>query len=53
MNGRYGPYVKHGRTNASLPKGTDPDEVTLEVGLDLIAKKRAKGSGKRKKKKSG
>ncbi|WP_428276112.1 type I DNA topoisomerase [Candidatus Palauibacter sp.] len=38
--GRYGPYVKHGKTNASLPKGTEPDEVTLDVALDLLKKRK-------------
>ena len=38
--GRYGPYVKHGKTNASLPRGMEPDEVTLDVALDLLKKRR-------------
>ena len=38
--GRYGPYVKHGKTNASLPKGTEPDEVTMDVALDLLKKRK-------------
>ena len=29
-SGQYGPYVKHGKTNATLPKTSTPDEVTLE-----------------------
>ncbi|MSP20971.1 MAG: type I DNA topoisomerase [Alphaproteobacteria bacterium] len=36
-SGRYGPYVKHGKTNATLPKGTEPDSVTLEQALPLLA----------------
>ncbi len=40
--GRFGPYVKHGKIYASIPRGTDPDEVTLEQALDLIAAKAAK-----------
>ena len=40
--GRYGPYVKHGRTNATLPKGTDMDGLGLEQALELIAAKAAK-----------
>ena len=44
--GRYGPYVKHERTNASLPKGTDADAVTLDVALELIAARAARGRGR-------
>ncbi len=42
LDGRYGPYVKLGKTNASLPKGTKPEEMTLEKALELIEEKRAK-----------
>ncbi|MEM6762793.1 MAG: type I DNA topoisomerase [Pseudomonadota bacterium] len=45
--GRYGPYVNHGKINATLPKGTDPETVTIEAALELIAAKAAKaGTGK-------
>lgn len=40
--GRYGPYVKHGKTNASLPKGVALEDVTLEQALALLAEKKAK-----------
>ena len=42
-NGRYGPYVRHGKVNATLPKDTTPEEVTLEEGLALLAARVAKG----------
>ncbi len=50
MDGRYGPYVKHLKTNATLPKGIEPDQVTLEKAVELIAAKAAKGGKKKKKK---
>ncbi len=45
-DGRYGPYVNHGKINATLPKDLDPQAVTLEKALELIAEKAAK-SGKK------
>lgn len=44
-DGRYGPYVNHGKVNATLPKGKDPLSVTLEEALELVAAKAGK-SGK-------
>ncbi|WP_350334621.1 type I DNA topoisomerase [Coralliovum pocilloporae] len=38
-DGRYGPYVNHGKVNATLPKDSDPQAVTLEQALELIAAK--------------
>ena len=42
-SGRYGPYARHGKINATLPKGLSPDDITLEEALELIAAKVAKG----------
>ena len=42
-SGRYGPYVRHGKINATLPKNVSPDAVTMEMALELIAAKAAKG----------
>ena len=42
LEGRYGPYVKHGDTNASLPDGTGVDDVSLEEAVELIEERRAK-----------
>ena len=43
-DGRYGPYVKHGKVNASLPKDMSVEDVTLEKALELL---QAKDSRKR------
>jgi len=52
LDGRFGPYVTDGETNASLRKGMDPKEMTFEAALDLLAERAAKGPTKRKKKKA-
>jgi DNA topoisomerase-1 len=39
MAGRFGPYVKSGKINATLPKGTAPEDLTLEAALPLLAAK--------------
>jgi DNA topoisomerase-1 len=50
-SGRYGPYVRHGKINATLPRDMAPEAVTLEEALEMIAAKAAKGgSGKTVKK---
>ncbi|HEX2817374.1 MAG TPA: DNA topoisomerase, partial [Phenylobacterium sp.] len=48
LSGRYGPYIKHGATNANVPRGTDPQDVTLEQAVLLLAERAAKGGGKKK-----
>ncbi|TWU35863.1 type I DNA topoisomerase [Novipirellula artificiosorum] len=50
LDGRYGPYVTDGETNASLRKGMEPNEMTFEAALDLLAERAAKGPTKKKKK---
>ena len=47
-SGRYGPYARHGKINATLPKGVSPDDITLEEALELIAAKAAKGPTSKK-----
>ncbi len=39
-DGRYGPYVTDGKTNVTIPKNTDPKDVTLEQAIAMLAKKR-------------
>jgi DNA topoisomerase-1 len=48
MEGRYGPYVKWEKVNATLPKDVEPDDVTMDVAVKLIAEKAAKTGGKKK-----
>ncbi|MFC5068239.1 type I DNA topoisomerase [Flaviflagellibacter deserti] len=43
--GKYGPYVSHGKINATIPKSRDPDSFTLEEAISLIAAKAAAGGG--------
>ncbi|GLT01163.1 DNA topoisomerase 1 [Sphingobium jiangsuense] len=53
MEGRYGPYVTDGTTNATLPKTVAPDALTLEEAAQLIDDRAAKGgAGKKKTKKA-
>ncbi len=50
MEGRFGPYVTDGTTNATLPKSSDPATLTLEEAIALIDARAAKGPAKGKKK---
>lgn len=47
MPGKYGPYVKWAKVNATLPKGVEPEAVTLDEALVLIAEKAGKSGGKK------
>ncbi|HET8600392.1 MAG TPA: type I DNA topoisomerase [Segeticoccus sp.] len=47
-DGRFGPYVTDGETNATLRKDDDPATITPERGFELLAEKRAKGPSTRK-----
>ncbi|OED47140.1 DNA topoisomerase I [Rhodobacteraceae bacterium (ex Bugula neritina AB1)] len=47
LDGRYGPYVKWEKVNATLPKDVEPKDVTMELAVQLIAEKSSKG-GKKK-----
>jgi DNA topoisomerase-1 len=47
MAGRYGPYVRWGKVNATLPKSVSPDTVTLEQALAIVAERIEKTGGKK------
>jgi DNA topoisomerase-1 len=46
-DGRFGPYVTDGETNATLRKDDDPESITPERGYELLADKRARGPAKK------
>ena len=46
FEGRYGPYVKHGKVNATIPKEKTIEQVTLEEALGWLQERAAKGGGK-------
>lgn len=48
MNGRYGPYVKWEKVNATLPRDVTPEDLTVEQALELIAAKAGKSPVKKK-----
>ncbi len=47
-DGRYGPYVKHGSTNATLPAEQSPETATLEQALEWLAQKEARAKGSKR-----
>ena len=46
LDGRYGPYVNHKSTNATLPKEADPQSITFAQALQMLAEREGKGSGR-------
>ena len=48
MDGRYGPYVKHNAVNATIPRGTDPQDVDMDMAVALLKARIAKGPAKKK-----
>jgi DNA topoisomerase-1 len=52
LSGRYGPYVKHGKINATLPKGREPADLTVDEAVKLIEERAAKSGKKPAKKKA-
>src|SRR5690606_12904697 len=47
-SGRYGPYVQHGKIRATLGKSQEPESLTLEEAVELIAIKAAKDAPAKK-----
>ncbi|MDJ0947808.1 MAG: type I DNA topoisomerase [Alphaproteobacteria bacterium] len=55
-SGRYGPYVKHGKINATIPDDMTPDDITIDQAVELLAarvERMAGGKGKKKTKAAG
>jgi DNA topoisomerase-1 len=48
MPGRYGPYIKWEKINATIPKEIAPEDINLDQALELIAEKAAKSPAKKK-----
>ncbi|MCH7562300.1 MAG: type I DNA topoisomerase [Gemmatimonadetes bacterium] len=56
LSGRYGPYVTDGKLNASLKKGTEPEELTMEAAVELLieaAERKKRGGGRGGKRRKG
>jgi DNA topoisomerase-1 len=51
-DGRFGPYVTDGETNASLRRGDEPNSLTIERAAELLAERRAAGPAKRSRRRS-
>jgi len=45
LSGRFGPYIKHGGTNANVPRGADPTKVTMDEAVKVLAEREASGGG--------
>ena len=52
LDGRWGPYVTDGTTNASLPRGVAPEELDVERAVELLREREARGPAKRPAKKA-
>jgi DNA topoisomerase-1 len=48
MKGKYGPYVKFGKVNATLPKDKDPEQLTMDEAVALITEREGKSPAKKK-----
>ena len=50
LDGRFGPYVTDGTTNATIRRGLDPETITFEDAIDLLRERAAKGPSTKAKK---
>jgi DNA topoisomerase-1 len=53
LDGKYGPYVSHNKVNATIPKGTPPESLTVDDAVRLLAERAAKGTRKPARRKGG
>ncbi len=49
LDGRYGPYVNHKRTNVSLAEGVDPQSVTMAEAVQMLSQKKPKKKSSKRK----
>jgi DNA topoisomerase-1 len=49
LEGRYGPYITDGTLNATVPRGLDPAQITLDEAMGLLRAKAEKGPSKPRK----
>ncbi len=47
-DGPYGPYIKHGKTNVSIPEGQSVEDIALDTAIELLAAKASSGKSKSK-----
>ena len=53
LSGRYGPYIAHNKVYANVPRNKEPEAVSVEEAIALLAERIAKGGGKKTKAQAG